>query len=294
MRTGETFKEINHYRRRSSGGVASTLDLSASRRRAKGSACAAEEDGEDDGLPVRLSNARAGAGEDRVVISRVAMRNLLPDLRVVAGFFVVPPLVGLVAALTTLPSLYAFWPIFCVATIVAGFATLLLAVPTFLIQEQSGRTGWRIYLRNGALLGCIVSGAFEVPLFWQLLAHVLAGGPIDEIAEAISSVAAYCAFLGIVGAATFWLVARPDHARWRGRSGRASAMDPTPIGKSGNQAGNRSGIQIRQAKTDQVPVNAPAETVRDRTGESASWAHDGESPMAHINRRWTRDQATEK
>jgi hypothetical protein len=161
------------------------------------------------------------------------MRDVLPDLRIVTGFLVVPPLVGLVAALTTLPNLYAFWPIFCVATTVAGFATLLLAVPTFLIQEQSGRTGWRIYLRNGALLGCIVSGAVEVPLFGQLLAHVLAGGPIDEIAEAISSVAAYCAFLGIVGAATFWLVARPDHACWRGEQ---SAMDPTPIGKSANQA----------------------------------------------------------
>ena len=160
------------------------------------------------------------------MIGGVAMRDLLSDLRVIAGFFVVPPLVGLVVALTTLPNLNAFWPIFCVATTVAGFATLLLAVPTFLIQEQSGRTGWRIYLRDGALLGCIVSGAFEVPLFGQLLAHVLAGGPIDEIAEAISSVAAYCAFLGIVGAATFWIVARPDHARWRGRSGESISHGP--------------------------------------------------------------------
>jgi citrate lyase beta subunit len=40
---------------------------------------------------------------------------------------------------------------------------------------------------------------------------------------AISSVAGYCAFLGIVGAATFWLIARPDHARWRGRSGEPFA-----------------------------------------------------------------------
>jgi hypothetical protein len=70
-----------------------------------------------------------------VVIGGVAMWDLLSDLRVIAGFFVVPPLVALVAALTTLPNLYAFWLVFCVATIVAGFATLLLAVPTFLIQE---------------------------------------------------------------------------------------------------------------------------------------------------------------
>jgi hypothetical protein len=238
MRTGETFKEINHDRRRLFGGVASTLDLSASRRRAEGAACAAAEDGED-GVPVPPSDARAGAEGDRVVLGRVAMRDLLPDLRVVAGFFVVPPFVGLIAALTTLPNLYAFWPLFCLATIVSGFATLLLAVPTFLIQEQSGRTGWRIHLLNGALLGCIVSGAVGVPLFGQLLAHVLAGGPIGEIAEAISSVAAYCAFLGIVGAATFWLVARPDHARWRVAQGRASDMDLTPIRKSGNQAATR-------------------------------------------------------
>jgi hypothetical protein len=140
MRTRETSKEINHDRRRLFGGVALTLDLSASRRRVEGAACAAEEDGAD-GVPVPPSDARAGAEGDRVVLGRVAIRDLLPDLRVVAGFFVVPPFVGLVAALTTLPSLYAFWPIFCVATIVAGFATLLLAVPTFLIQEQSGRTG---------------------------------------------------------------------------------------------------------------------------------------------------------
>ena len=171
------------------------------------------------------------------MIGRVAMPDLLSDLRVIAGFFVVPPLVALVAALTTLPNLYGFWLVFCVATIVAGFATLLLAVPTFLIQEQSGRTGLGIYLRNGALLGCLVSGAVEVPLFDQLLAHVLAGGHIDEIGEAILSVAAYCAFLGIVGAATFWLVARPDHARWRDRSGeKHQPWDPTPIGKSANKA----------------------------------------------------------
>jgi hypothetical protein len=278
MRTSATFKEINHAHCRYFGGVASTVDLSASRRRA------AEEDGEDDGLPVRLSNARAGAGEDRVVISRVAMRDLLPDLRVVAGFFVVPPLVGLVAALTTLPSLYAFWPIFCVATIVAGFATLLLAVPTFLIQEQIGRTGWRSYLRSGALLGCIVSGAFEVPLFGQLLARVLAGGPIDEIAEAILSVAAYCASLGIVGAATFWLVARPDHARWRGRSGRASAVDLTPIGKSANQAGNRSAFQIDRQNQISSTQGAEWLAVRAGTGESSSSAQDDQSPSTHINR----------
>jgi hypothetical protein len=73
-----------------------------------------------------------------MVIGRISMRILLPDLCVVTGFFVVPPLVGLVAALTTLRNLYAFWPIFCVATTVAVFATLLLAVPTFLIQEQNG------------------------------------------------------------------------------------------------------------------------------------------------------------
>jgi hypothetical protein len=88
MRTAETSKEINHEHRRFFSGVASTLDLSASRR------CAAEEDGED-GLPVPASDARAGAEGDRVVISSIAMRDLLPDLRVVAGFFVVPPLVAL-------------------------------------------------------------------------------------------------------------------------------------------------------------------------------------------------------
>ena len=52
---------------------------------------------------------------------------------------------------------------------------------------------------------------------------------IDEIADdtmAISSVAAYCAFLGIVGAATFWLIARPDHARWRGRPGESISHGP--------------------------------------------------------------------
>lgn len=223
MRTRQIFKEINKDHRRFFGEVASTLDLSESRRRSKGAACAAEEDGED-GLPVPSSDARAGAEGDREAIGRAAIRDLLPDLRVVTGFLAVPPLVGLVAALTTLPNLYAFWLLFCLATIVAGFATLLLGVPTFLVQEESGWTEWRIYLRNGALLGCIVSSAVEVPLFGQLLAHVLAGGAIDEIAEraiAISSVAAYCAFLGIVGAATFWLIARPDHARWRGRSGES-------------------------------------------------------------------------
>jgi hypothetical protein len=284
MRTSETFKEVIHDRRGFFGGVASTLDLSASRRQAKGAACAAEEDGED-GLPVPASDARAGAEGDRVVIGGVAMRDLLSDLRVIAGFFVVPPLVGLVAALTTLPSLYAFWPIFCVATIVAGFATLLLAVPTFLIQEQSGRTGWRIYLRNGALLGCIVSGSFEVPLFGQLLAHVLAGGPIDEIAEAISSVTAYCAFLGIVGATTFWLVARPDHARWRSRSGESISHGPDTDRELCPTRPKPIPSANPTSKTDQEPVNASAETVRDRTGASASWAHDSGSPMAHVNRR---------
>ena len=186
------------------------------------------------------------------MIGRVAMRDLLPDLRVVTGFFVVPPLVGLVAALTTLPNLYAFWPVFCVATIVAAFATLLLAVPTFLIQEKSGRTGWRIYLRNGALLGCIVSGAVEVPLFGQLLAHVLAGRLIDEIAEAISSVAAYCAFLGIVGAAAFWLVARPDHARWRGRSGESISHGPDTDREICQTRPQSIWVPNRWAKPDQL------------------------------------------
>ena len=223
MRTSETFKEINHDRRHFFGGVASTLDHLESR-----TACAAKEGGED-GLPVPESDARAGAEGDRAVIGRVAMRDFLPDLRVVTGFFAAPPLVGLVVALSTLPNLYAFWLVFFLATIVAGFATLLLGVPTFLVQEVSGRTGWRIYLGNGALLGCIVSALVQLPLFGQLLAHVLAGGPIDEIADdtmAISSVAAYCAFLGILGAATFWLIARPDHARWRGRPGESISHGP--------------------------------------------------------------------
>jgi hypothetical protein len=277
MRTAETFKENNHEHRRFFGGVASTLDLSASRRRAE------EKDGED-GLPVPPSKARPGAEGDRVAIGNVAMRDFLSDLRVVTSFFVVPPLVGLVVALTTLPNPYAFWPVLCVATIVAGFATLLLAVPTFLIQEQRGRTGLGIYLRNGALLGCLVSGAVEVPLFDQLLAHVLAGGHIDEITEAILSVAAYCAFLGIVGAATFWLVARPDHPYWRGCSRQRVSHGPDD-----REIGLTKPKPIPNPKpttnTDQAPVNAPAENVRDRTGESASSAHDGQSRMADINRR---------
>jgi hypothetical protein len=201
------------------------LDLAGSRQRAKGAGYAAEEGGEG-GLPVPPSDARAATEEDREVIGMVAMRDLLPDLRVVTGFFASPPLVGLVAALPTLPNLYAFWPVFCLATIVAGFATLLLGVPTFLMQEGSGRTGWRIYLRNSALLGCIVSGAVEAPLFGQFLAHALGGGPIREAMMEMSSAAAYCAFLGIVGAATFWLIARPDHARWRGRSGESISHGP--------------------------------------------------------------------
>ena len=283
MRTSETFKEINHDHRRFFGGVASIVDLSASRRQAKGAACPAEEDAED-GLPVPASDARAGAEGDRVVIGRASAWDLLADLRVVTGFFVVPPLVGLVVALTTLPNLYAFWPVFCVATTVAGFATLLLAVPTFLIQEQSGRTGWRIYLRNGALLGCIVSGSFEVPLFDQLLAHVLAGGHIDEIAEAILSVAAYCAFLGIVGAATFWLVARPDHARWRSRSGESISHGPDTDRELCPTRPKPIPSANPTSKTDLAPVNAPAETVPAGTGESASWAHDDQSPIVHISR----------
>ena len=265
------------------GGVASTLDLSASRRQAKGAPCAAEEDGED-GLPVPPSDARAGAEGDRVVIGGVAMWDLLSDLRVIAGFFVVPPLVALVAALTTLPNLYGFWLVFCVATIVALFATLLLAVPTFLIQQQSGRTGWRIYLRNGALLGCIVSGPVEVPLFGQLLAHVLAGGPIDEIAEAISGVAAYCAFLGIVGAATFWLVARPDHARWRDRSGESISHGTRH--RLGSRPTRPQSIWVPNAIGKTRPGSsrhAGWRTVRAGTGESASSAHDGQSPITHIN-----------
>jgi hypothetical protein len=278
MRTAETFKEINHDHRRFFGGVASTLDLSGSRRRA------AEEDGED-GLPVHPSDARTGAEGDRVAIGRIAMRDLLSDLRVITGFFVVPPLVGVVAALTTLPNLCAFWPVLCVATIVAGFATLLLAVPTFLIQEQSGRTGWRIYLRNGALLGCLASGAVEVPLFDQLLAHVLAGGHIDEIAEAILSVAAYCASLGIVGAATFWLVARPDRAPRPGRSGRASAVDLTPIGKSANKAPIDLGSKCDRQNQVRLHSARGRRTVRAATGESSPAAHDGQSPITHINRR---------
>jgi hypothetical protein len=67
MRTSETFKEINHAHCRYFGGVASTVDLSASRRQAKGAACAAEEDGED-GLPVPPSEARPGAEGDPVVM----------------------------------------------------------------------------------------------------------------------------------------------------------------------------------------------------------------------------------
>jgi hypothetical protein len=228
-----------------------------------------------------------------VVIGRVAIRDLLSDLRVIAGFFVVPPLVALVAALTTLPNLYAFWPVFSVATIVAGFATLLLAVPTFLLQEQSGRTGWRIYLLNGALLGCIVSGAVEVPLFGQLLAHVLAGGPIDEIALAISSVAAYCAFLGIVGAATFWLVARPDNARWRDCSGESVSHGPDTDREIG-QGRNRSGFQIDRQNQISSTQHAGDRAVRTSTGENASWAHDDQSPIAHITRRRRQDQETER
>jgi hypothetical protein len=57
MRTGETFKEINRDRRRSSGGVASALGLAAWSRRAKSAACAADEDGEDDGLQFLRSPA---------------------------------------------------------------------------------------------------------------------------------------------------------------------------------------------------------------------------------------------
>jgi hypothetical protein len=207
------------------------LDLAVSHRRPKGAGYAAEEGGER-APPVPPSDARAAAEEDRGAIGMVAMRRLLPDLRVVTGFFAAPPVTGLVAALSTLPNLYAFWVVFCLATIVAGFATLLLGVPTFLVQEESGRTGWRIYLRNGALLGCIVSAAVEAPLFGQFLAHVLAGEAIGEIADdamAILSVAAYCAFLGIVGAAIFWLIARPDHARSWGRSGESISYGPGAV-----------------------------------------------------------------
>jgi hypothetical protein len=136
-------------------------------------------------------------------------------LRVVAGFLTAPPVVGFVTALTVSApmTMDMFRLVGIVATVVAAFATLFLGVPTFRRLEEERRTRWRIYLRKGAVLGVIVSAPVNVPLLFMLLVPHIFTGPIDEIPNdvaVISSLAAYCAFLGIVGAAVFWLIVRPD------------------------------------------------------------------------------------
>jgi hypothetical protein len=57
------------------------------------------------------------------------------------------------------------------------------------------------------------------------------------------------------------------------------------IGKSANQAA--TDLRSKSDKQNQIGLQSTRgrQTVRANTGESASWAHDGQSPIAHINRR---------
>jgi len=159
------------------------------------------------------------------------VRPRFPILRLIAGFVLTPALVGPVAGgIMASPEPQYFWFATAVATVYLALATLVLGLPTYGVLQVRRRTGWRVYVGCGTLLGSFVAVVIVLP-------YVIADFAItnaDRYQVVYESVlftgllTGRFALYGGLAALVFWIIVRPDEKAPLGTDNSGSS-DPRPV-----------------------------------------------------------------